>query len=153
MKNTIRVDHAKKLLVMDRTFAKNAENVRSEEYAILQNVRADYPTYAVERRRIKRNPNKETYRGLTYAYMERYITTHDNADANFAEYRELRILAECHSVRYPRIKEWFLLTYPAVEKYGMPDIETLGAPETEHIPATETPEVVQLSTADESDAA
>ena len=59
MKNTLRLDHAKKLVIMDKTFAKFAANTRSEEYAHLQQVRRDYPHYEIIQRTIKRNPNKE----------------------------------------------------------------------------------------------
>lgn len=69
MKNTLRLDHAKKLVIMDKTFAKFAANTRSEEYAHLQQVRRDYPHYEVIQRTIKRNPNKECYHGLTYEFI------------------------------------------------------------------------------------
>ena len=123
MKNTLRVNHADRVLVMDRTFAKNASNVRFDEYALLQRARQDYPTYAVVTRRIKRNPNRETYAGLTYHYMETYILTHENEDTVdkiMDEYKELRLISECHckSRRYPTIKSWFLKKYPEIEAFG-----------------------------------
>lgn len=123
MKNTLRVNSNARVLVMDRTFAKYAANVRNEEYAILQQARQDYPTYAVVTRRIKRNPNRETYAGLTYQYMENYILSHEGADTVdvvMAEYRELRLISECHckARRYPAIKSWFLKKYPEIEKFG-----------------------------------
>jgi len=123
MKNTIRVDHRNRVLVMDRTFTKYANNVRSEEYTLLQRARQDYPTYAVVTRRIKRNPNRETYAGLTYQYMENYILTHEGADSVdkvIAEYGELRLISECHckARRYPAIKSWFLKKYPEIEAFG-----------------------------------
>ena len=34
MKNTLKLNHENHTIVMDRTFAKYAENTRSEEYAI-----------------------------------------------------------------------------------------------------------------------
>jgi hypothetical protein len=108
---------------MDRTFAKNAENTRSEEYAHLQAVRKDYPDYTVTLKTIKKNPNKESYKGLTYDYMEDYILTHGSEEEileNFAEYKELRLIAKCHSrsMRYPTIKRWFLEKYPAIEDFA-----------------------------------
>lgn len=127
MKNTIRVDFENHCLVMDRTFAKKAQDVRSEEYAILQKVRLEYPEYCVKRRSIKRNEHKESYRGLTYRYMEKYIASHENAAEHRAEYDELREIADCHSVRYPRIKEWFLATYPEIERFGVRDIEEVAS--------------------------
>ena len=63
MKNTLKIDRENALIIMDRTFAKLSENTRSEEYAHLQQVRKDYPTYKVTTRQIKKNPNKETYKG------------------------------------------------------------------------------------------
>lgn len=72
MKNTLKLDHAKRTIVMDRTFAKYAANTMSQEYAHLQTVRQDYPEYQVVLRRIKRSKTKECYRGLNYEYMEDY---------------------------------------------------------------------------------
>ena len=132
MKNTLRFDHDARCIVMDRTFYKNASNIRFEEYAMLQRARQDYPTYTPVIKRIRRNPNKETYRGLTYAYMERYIESHDNAERMMAHYRELRLISECHGKarRYPAIKKWFLKQYPEVEKFGMEDSDDEAATAT-----------------------
>ena len=120
MKNTLRFDHDARCIVMDRTFYKNSSNIRFEEYAMLQRARQDYPTYTPVIKHIKRNPDKETYKGLTYAYMERYINSHANADEIMAEYNELRLISECHckARRYPKLKKWFLKKYPEVEKFG-----------------------------------
>lgn len=123
MKNTLRFDHDARCIVMDRTFYKNSSNIRFEEYAMLQRARQDYPSYTPVIKRIKRNPGKETYKGLTYAYMENYIQTHESADVVetvMAEYRELRLISECHGKarRYPAIKKWFLNKYPAIEQFG-----------------------------------
>jgi hypothetical protein len=136
MKNTLRVNHAQRVLVMDRTFAKLSVNVRYEEYAILQRARQDYPTYAVVTRRIKRNQNRETYAGLTYHYMENYILTHEVGDATeqvMREYRELRLISECHSKarRYPAIKSWFLKKYPEIEKFGQEKTDVTQSVEDE----------------------
>ena len=38
-----------------------------------------HPDYSVVKRNIKKNPQKESYRGLTYAYMEHYILMHDES--------------------------------------------------------------------------
>jgi len=120
MKNTLKFDHDARCIVMDRTFYKNSSNIRFEEYDMLQRARQDYPNYTPVIKRIKRNPDKETYRGLTYAYMERYIESHDNPEEIMAEYRELRLISECHGKarRYPAIKRWFLKKYPEIETFG-----------------------------------
>jgi len=68
MKNVLKVSHADRIIVMDRTFAKFADNTMSPEYAHLQHVRRDYPTYTVVQRQIKKNAKQEHYHGLTYTY-------------------------------------------------------------------------------------
>ena len=129
MKNTLTINHANHTIVMDRTFAKFAVNTMSEEYAHLQQVRRDYPSYAVVQRHIRTNSFKNTYKGLTYDYMEEYIMTHGTNEerlANFKEYSEMRIIAACHSkaFRYPVIKSWFLDKYPEIMNFGMTVTQT-----------------------------
>ena len=123
MKNTLKINHEERKIIMDRTFAKFAENTRSEEYAHLQQVRRDYPDYTVTIRTIKRNSEKETYKGLTYEYMEDYILRHEseeNALAIIKEFNELRTISKCHKqgLRYPTIKRWFLEKYPEIVDFA-----------------------------------
>ena len=128
MKNVLRVDFRKRSIIMDRTFAKNCADPCSEEYAQLQRVRQDYPNFTVSTRTCKKNASKESYKGLTYEYMEHYILTHESKDTVLEvldEYNELRLLAECHSKsrRYPVIKRWFLAKYPEIVEYGLLKIQ------------------------------
>ena len=105
MKNTLRLNHAERTIVMDKTFAKFAANTMSAEYAHLQQVRQDYPLYTVVQRHIRKNTKQEHYHGLTYRYMEDYITTHGSAEDRRI-YDEKKLISECHSkgFRYPVIK-------------------------------------------------
>lgn len=130
MKNTLKICHEDGTIVMDATFAKKSANTMSAEYAHLQQVRRDYPTYTVKTRHIKRNSNKKTYDGLTYAYMENYIRTHgtkEERQATLEEFNEMILISKCHSKakRYPTIKHWFLEKYPAIANFGMPTEQTI----------------------------
>ena len=145
MKNTLKLDHENGLIVMDRTFAKKAENTMSTEYAHLQNVRRDYPTYQVIRREIKKNPNTEHYKGLTYQYMRDYIILHTSPEKEaeaVAEFDEQLLISRCHSKarRYPAIKKWFLEKYPEVALFGMPVIKK----EEENSSAANSEKVVNM---------
>lgn len=131
MTNYLRVDAVNRQLVMDKTFAKNAQIVGSAEYDMLQRARSDYATYSVVTRQIKRNLNKESYRGLTYQYMEDYIAAHEDyetAKAVLDELEEMRLISQCHSkaFRYPTIKKWFLERYPKVRNFGVRNAEYTG---------------------------
>ncbi len=143
MKTAINVDFLNNRIVMTRTFAKLASDVRSAEYEMLQKARRDYPTFSVEVRTIKRNPNKETYAGLTYKYMRDYISTHETGETRklaLAEFDEMHLISQCHSkaFRYPVIKKWFLEKYPAIAEFGT------TAQETEEVVA-ETAETTELN--------
>lgn len=128
MKNTLTINHANHTIIMDRTFAKRAIDTRSEEYAHLQTVRHDYPNYQVVQRHIRKNNSKNTYRGLTYEYMESYIMTHGTEEtrlANFKTLQEMRLISECQgkAFRYPVIKSWFLDNYPEIAHFGMTETQ------------------------------
>ena len=137
MKNYVRIDRANRQIVMDRTFARLSQIVGSDEYNRLQTARRDYEGFNVVTRTIRRNDKKECYRGLTYDYMERYILLHDKADERKKEFDELRLIAECHSKRYPVIKQWFLQQYPEIAKFGMPDLSE--SPAAEQAPSNAAP--------------
>ena len=150
MTNTLTVNHTNRTIVMDRTFAKYAANTRTEEYAHLQQVRQDYPTYVVIQRHIKTNANKNTYRGLTYEYMEDYIMTHGDADtvlANMREYNEKRCISDCHgkAFRYPVIKSWFLNKFPEIVNFATDDTPTVIEQGTHPQKANTAPERLAIA--------
>ena len=123
MKNTLKINLTDKTIVMDRTFAKLAADTRSEEYAHLQQIRRDYPTYTVVQRQIRRSNTKVTYAGLNYEYMKAYIETHgtkEEIEKNLAEFNEMTLISKCHNkpYRYPVIKSWFLKQFPEIEQYS-----------------------------------
>ena len=115
------LDHARKMIIMSRTFAKKAEDPRSNEYAILKQLREDNFGYAVIRKEIRKNPHSEHYKGLTYDYMRTYITNHEPEATRQTMSDELEHMIEiskCHSIRYATIKKWFLAKYPDVAGFG-----------------------------------
>lgn len=61
MKSPITIDFVNSIIIVNAAYAKKASNPFSQEYEQLQRVRADYPTYAVITRTIKKNSEKESY--------------------------------------------------------------------------------------------
>ena len=122
MANPVRLDHARKMIIMSRSFAKKAEDPRSDEYAILKQLREDNIGYTVACKEIKKNPHTEHYKGLTYDFMRTYIENHEPEKTKDAVAKELKHMIEiskCHSIRYPTIKKWFLAKYPEVAGFGV----------------------------------
>lgn len=132
------------VIEMNTTFAKEMRNPLSDEYALLQRTRLDYPTFAVRTRQIKSNPNKDTYKGLTYAWMRNHIATHEAKDVveqKLKDFDEMIYISECHrrSLRYPTIKKWFLKEYPDVAKFG-----TAEAPEEAQAEETKSQNIIPM---------
>lgn len=124
MKPIIRVNHEERKIELNKEYFRRIQNPRSEEYETLQMVRKDYPRYEVCLRKIERNPNKKTYKGLNYEYMETYILTHEPKETKAVvldEFYNMRHIAECHkaSYGYAVIKKWFLAKYPEIAEFGM----------------------------------
>ena len=121
--NGLKLDIENGKIIVGAAFAKKCSDPSSQEYKAFQNLTQQNPEFEVMVHRIKKNTKKESYKGLTYAYMEDYIRRHEEGkkqDEVLAEYSELRLIAECHSTghRYPTIKKWFLAKYPEVSGFG-----------------------------------
>ena len=144
-KSRLTVKYAESVIEVNTIFAKMMQNPLSDEYALLQKVRADYPNFTMRVRQIKKNSAKETYPGLTYEYMRDYIILHtapeDEPEA-VAEFDELILISKCQAKgkRYPTIKKWFLAKYPEIVKFGMP---ALCAEESAN--ETQAPQPAKLS--------
>lgn len=117
MKGTIRLDHFEKNVYISNPFARAAMDITSEEYKTLLEVMETHPDYKIVKREIRKNPHKESYCGLTYAYMDGYIASHDPTGEIWKAYNELRLRAACHSIRYAHIKKWFLGVYPEIDNF------------------------------------
>ncbi len=128
MKNALYIDFVKGTIVMTSTFAKKCYNTRSEEYALLQNVRRDYPEFTVITRQIKKNTHKKVYKGLTYDFMREYIRNHSDEEkaAELLEEMEDKIeISKCHGAayKYPIIKKWFFEQFPEIPGFGTEENE------------------------------
>ena len=135
-KSKLLVKYAEGVIEMNTTFAKMMQNPLSDEYALLQRTRQDFPTFAVRTRQIKTNPKKDTYKGLTYGYMRDYIILHTTPEKEaeaVAEFDEMVLISKCHgkTLRYPTIKKWFLEKYPEVAKFGAVDAAEEAAGEAQ----------------------
>ena len=160
-KSRLFVKHADRAIVMNTTFAKMSEETRSDEYALLQKVKMENPGFSVCRRQIKSNPKKDTYKGLTYEYMKKYIKLHETkeeAEKVIAYLEDQILISKCHSqrLRYPTIKKWFLAKYPEVAKFGIDETEdqdnkqdeaqTAETKNQNAVPASEVPYINDVQT-------
>ena len=127
-KSRLSVKYAKSVIEVNTIFAKMMENPRSDEYELLQKIKMENPGFTVSRRQIKSNSKKDTYKGLTYEYMKKYIKLHETkeeAEKIIAYLEDQILISKCHGqrLRYPTIKKWFLAKYPEVAKFGIDETE------------------------------
>ena len=101
-----------------------ARRVGTPKYKELQTARRDYPGFAVTTKASKVNTQRETYKGLTYEYMEKYIKAHDDESCTImAEYKMYRGISEDPAVLLPdpytyrEMRTWFLGKFEAVAKF------------------------------------
>ena len=101
-----------------------ASRFGTNEYRNLQAARRDYPGFEVVTVTRKVKTTRETYKGLTYAYMEKYIQLHDDEQKSvWTEYMILRGTPINPADEIPRaytyneMKKWFLDKFEAVAKF------------------------------------
>jgi len=118
------INYTTHTIMMTKKFAKAAEKFGSEEYKNLQEARRDNPNFKIVVVSRKTTTKKDTYKGLTYSYMETYIKAHDDDQHSImAEYEMLRGISEAakealaEPCSYNEVKTWFLKTYPAIANF------------------------------------
>ena len=118
------INEKKHTIELSKKEAKAAAKFGTPEYKNLQEARRDYPTFSVKTVSQKPATKKNTFKGLTYEYMEMYIQKHDDENESImAEYLNLRGLSdeakenlmEAHS--YIEMKKWFLKKYPTIREF------------------------------------
>lgn len=120
---------------MTKTEAKAAGKINSEKFNELHTLRTMYPTFEIEIKAsaAKKNSTRESYKGLTYEYMEKYISAHDDEKKSImAEYEMLRGTtteaqeALANSASYYEMKIWFLKKFPAIAEFHKKREEALS---------------------------
>ena len=119
--NTMKINEKKFTIEVTKSFAQKASRVGSPEYYELLEVRHNFPKFKVV---VNQTKSKDSFKGLTYEYMKKYIQTHDDEKgSNMAVFMELRGKSEeadeaqADSMSYGEIKLWFLDTYPEIKNF------------------------------------
>lgn len=116
MTNAIVINDKNRTIVITKKFAATAKRYGTDEYKSLQEVRRDYPNYRVEVKTVSKK--SDSFKGLTYAYMENYIRNHDKHEEMLKEFFILCGKTEegepqefVAAASYGEIKKWFLASY------------------------------------------
>lgn len=118
------INERKMVIEVSKKFAAAASKYGTQEYKDLQEVRRDYPNFKVVTITRKTSAKKDSYKGLTYSYMETYIKAHDDDKKSImAEYEMLRGISKAakealaEPCSYNEVKNWFLKKYSAIADF------------------------------------
>lgn len=126
------INNKARTIEMTKKFEKAASRFGSDEYKMLQEARKDYPTYKVA---VKTSTakSKESFKGLTYEYMKKYIAAHDENKSIMAEFEMLRAISDeaeaalAETSSYGEIKKWFFEKFPEIKAFHEKRAKTLAA--------------------------
>ena len=118
------INEKKMAIEVSKKFYAAASKYGTQEYRDLQEVRRDYPNFKVSVVTRKATTQKDTYKGLTYSYMETYIKAHDDEKKSImAEYEMLRGISKAakdalaEPCSYNEVKNWFLKKFTEIADF------------------------------------
>ena len=112
MKNTYKVDFVNNTLTMTKAFEDAASNPTSQEYKLLQQIRADFPGLTIIRK-TRRAPKKaRPTKNLTYKHMEQYMNVFQNADKLLAQFEVVKECSKQQPSPYKFVRDWFEAQFP-----------------------------------------
>lgn len=105
------IDFVKKTITGTKASFNKAGSGTGEIYEELATKIAAHPKFklVIKEQKKRSNKVKQTYDGLDFALMEKYISIQDNADCLMKEYNGAKKMAkDTGSSVYPLVKKWFL---------------------------------------------
>ena len=127
MKN-ITINFAAQTIEMTQSFANAASKYGSSAYMELISIKRDFPDF--KQSIIKPTKKVNSFKGLDIAFMEKYITNHDdNEGSKMKVFNTLRGETNdefAAKASYGEIKMWFLTQYPEFEN-ARADIDAIVA--------------------------
>ena len=102
----MKIDFSSKTIEINKTFANKASHFGSAEFLELQTVTNELPDFCVVVK-AARTPRRTYPKGMTYEFMESYISMADTDDSIMRDFQNLRKISN-----YATIKKWFMTVFP-----------------------------------------
>lgn len=100
-----------------KAFEKKARVFGTEEYELWKAYRADFPAAKMVTKDIRKNPNKRTYKNLTYKNMETFIMLQEDRVTLLADFNRQKELARIQENPYRAVLAWFLEKFNDYDSY------------------------------------
>ena len=112
MKNTYKIDFAANTITLTKAFEEAATNTGSDEYTLLLQLRADFPTMKIIRKSRRSPKTANPNRNLTYANMEKYMSVFKNAAELREQFEIVKTMSKGQPSAYNYVKGWFVSQFP-----------------------------------------
>ena len=116
-----------------KTFAKKAIIFGTDEYKLWKEYRVDFPNAKMVEKSIKKNPDKKTYKNLTYANMERFFKHQANGLELLSEFKKQKELSRIQENPYRAVLAWFLQRFPDYDDYKEFFVDKEPAPKAKFV--------------------
>ena len=97
--------------IVTKKFYSQAMKYGTEEYKLMREFKAENPEITIVVRKIKKNPEKETNKNMTYANMKKFIKTQPNSDAMLKEFDRQKEMSCIKANPYRFVLDWFKENY------------------------------------------
>lgn len=107
-----KIDFPNKSVIVNHKFAKAAALGFTAEADVLAAILKKFPHFEIVEMAGRKNKTCHHDKNLTYAHMETYISTKDNADELMAAYWIARTESAPQKSRYAHVRKWFITQFP-----------------------------------------
>lgn len=98
--------------LVTKEFAKQAKIFGTPEYKAWREFLDVYPKAEMKTKEIKKNPNKKTFRNMTYDNITVFINAQDNAENLLEEFEKQLKLSKIQKSPYHYVVDWFVKRFP-----------------------------------------
>ena len=114
-----KIDFVNNTLTISKAFEDAAAVPYSEEYKLLQQIRADFPNLTIVRKARRTSTTKKRNKNMTYANMEKYMSVFQNADKLLAQFEVVKRQSKLEKSPYQLVLSWFVEQFPDYQE--LPD--------------------------------
>lgn len=114
-----KIDFVNNTLTISKAFEDAATVPYSEEYKLLQQIRADFPNLAITRKARRASTIKKRNKNMTYANMEKYMSVFQNAVELLAQFEVVKKQSKLEKSPYQFVLTWFVEQFPDYQE--LPD--------------------------------
>lgn len=102
-------DHVNKTIIGTKSALKRAGIPGSDESKAFASMIRDYPHYEVVAKDVKKNPSKNSHKGLNMSLVRAYLEIQENASELKEKLKRIENMAKEQKLKaFPLVKRWFI---------------------------------------------